>query len=138
MVRCNLPHSREKICDGGSSNGVCRKARLCLAKPPKTEKMILLPIYMGEGRTSRIQINNTPTEIEAEWLLAAAVLELENKITLPDAKAKGKRNWQGQNFKMTIRAEPLALEEILETTQVEEMKLIVIFEGRKPNCFGCG
>lgn len=89
-ARYDVPHSRIKICESESrgSNRAERKSETPFSM--KMEEVILLLIYMGR-RTSQIKINNISAENDAECLVAAVVLKLEDRITLLNPEATGKQ-----------------------------------------------
>lgn len=82
------------------------------------------------SRTYRIRISNIPPELDASGLLAAVMMDLEEKITLLQVWAMGKTNWRGQMVRMTIQAESPTLEEIPEMIQVGDSRLTIFEEGQ--------
>ncbi|XP_036361568.1 uncharacterized protein LOC118764671 [Octopus sinensis] len=107
-------------------------------EPIKAEDIVLLPLYKGK-RTSKITMNNIPPEADAEVLVAAVMVGLEEKINILQATVEEEEFWKGQKIIIAIQAEVQTLEEIPETLKISEDERVTVFvEGRKPRCFGCG
>uniref|UniRef100_A0A0L8FKL1 CCHC-type domain-containing protein n=1 Tax=Octopus bimaculoides TaxID=37653 RepID=A0A0L8FKL1_OCTBM len=104
----------------------------------KTPKIALLPSYR-ERRSVRIRIPRVPPEIKPKWLVATVLAATKEDPELGPVAETKLRNWWGFEFEMWLFATFEDIERIPYQIEVaDERTLIVVVEGRKPNCYICG
>ncbi|XP_036368115.1 uncharacterized protein LOC118767527 [Octopus sinensis] len=107
------------------------------ARTIKTEKVFLLPSYLGR-KTTRIRVKRIPPDIEAELVVAAILIDNKDKVDILQATIADEGKWKGGVLEMSVQAEAEVLERLTEVITIGDISLRVWVEGRARKCFKCG